>query len=231
MKSAALPLISLLAMGPVLLAQTSTVTIPQSLANVEGNAFEARPFSYNRVRLAQHIGASELLGAISKGNSITAIAYRRDGTTFPGLTMVRTPASSSTNPTWTIRMGNTTRGTKYPLPWHARPASGRGSGPIVSTTFIAKKVIFPSLSHTKGVLPGFDLKFPLDIPFIHNGTNLVVDHYVYETRNQTFAYFVDAHRSTVDHGSSKTYGSSCPTGVNRAYALSANPGGGSDRAL
>ena len=226
MKPTALAPLALLAIGPALLAQSSTVVIPQSLAKTEGNAFEARPFAYDRVRLAQHIGASELKGAIAKGNSITAIAYRRDGTTFPGFTMVRTPSSTTSDPIWTIRLGNTTLSTQNPLPYHARPASGRGNGPIVTTAFLAKKVIFPSLPHTKGLLPGFDLKFPLDIPFLHDGTGLVVDHYVYESRNQTFTYLVDAHRSPVDLGSSKTHGVSCPVDQNRAYALSANPGGG-----
>lgn len=226
MKSAALPILSILVLSPALLAQTKTVVIPQGLTKVEGNAFEMRPFSYNRVRVAQHIGASMLKGAIAKGNTITALAWRRDGTTFPGLTMVRPPRTGTSDPTWTIRMGNTTGNTSNPLPFHARPPSGRGRGPIVRTAFTAKKVKFPNLTHTKGVLPGFVLKFPLDVPFVHNGTSLVIDHQVYESRNQTFAYFVDAHRGKVDQGSSKSYGSSCPVDVNRAYALSTNPGGG-----
>ncbi len=226
MKPAILPAVSLLVFCPALLAQTKTVTIPQSLAKVEGNAFEMRPFSYNRVRVAQHIGASMLKGAIAKGNTITALAYRRDGSTFVGLTMVRPPRRGTTDPTWTIRMGNMTTSASKPLPFHTRPSGGRGRGPIVRTAFTAKRVKFPNLTHTKGVLPAFTLKFPLDIPFVHNGTNLVIDHSVYESRNQIFGYFIDAHRGKVDQGSSKTYGSSCPPGLNRAYALSSNPGGG-----
>ncbi|MEZ5987724.1 MAG: hypothetical protein R3F30_01080 [Planctomycetota bacterium] len=226
MRSATPTCLALALCLPSLAAQTTkTAVVPAALANKEGNAFDDRPFGYNRARVAQFIGASQLAGALPKGATISAVAYRRDGTVLEGATLTRV-LTNVADPIWTIRMGNFVGNARNPLPYHATPTGSRGNGPGVTTVFNAKVVKFPDLAHTKGVLPSFVIKFPLDYPHLYDGTNLCIDHYVYESRGAGFAYYIDSERGSIDTGSSKEYGTACPVDANRAYALTTNPGNG-----
>ncbi len=195
------------------------VVIPSGYQNTEGNSAELRPFAYDRIRLTQYIGINLLRNKIPFRKTITGIAYRRDGRAFTRSTFTR-----RTSPTWTIRMGNYFPSRSNPKEVYLRP--GTGSFNTMTTVFNAKTVNFPKLGPVGFNLPPFNIRFPLDapFPFLLTGGYLAIDHFVYETRNRTSTYLVDAVRSQVDVGSATSYGTSCPVGKNRAFGVSSNPG-------
>jgi hypothetical protein len=195
------------------------VVIPSGYQNTEGNSAELRPFAYDRIRLTQYFGINLLRNHIPFRKTITGLAYRRDGKAFTRSTFVR-----RTSPTWTIRMGNFFPSRSNPKEVYLRP--GNGSFNSMTTVFNAKKVVFPRLGPVGFSLPPFNIRFPLDAPFQYTltGGYLAIDHFVYETRNRTSTYLVDAVRSQVDVGTATAYGTSCPKGQNRAFGVSSNPG-------
>jgi len=206
-------------------AQTSTsFVVPAANATKEGNTLDLRPFGYDRCRVTHYMGSGILAGRLKFNDKITAIAYRRDGQAFPTLSLKR-----STTPIWTIRMGNFWPSTTTQIERFLKPGTGQLN--TLRTVFLAKKVSFPALKNPATGLPGFTIKFPLDFPFVFTGPDLAVDHYVYETRNRTHGYWVDAERSQVDHGDTKSYGLACPSGKNRAYAISSNAGSSAPMSL
>ncbi len=196
---------------------SSSFVIPSANTTKEGNTLELRPFGYDRCRMTQYIGSVLLAGKLTFNSSITAIAYRRDGKAFPTLSLRR-----STTPIWTVRMGNFWPTTSTKMERFLKPGTGKLN--TLRTVFLAKRVNFPVLKNPASGLPGFDIKFPLDFPFAFTGPNLAIDHYVYESRYRIHGYWVDAVRSQIDHGDAKAFGTACPLGKNRAYAIATNPG-------
>ncbi len=204
-------------------AQTSVV-VPASAKSVDGNAVEGRPFGSDRMRLSQYLGIGVLTGVLPRNKTIIEIAYRRDQKSMPTVTMTH-----ATTPTWQIRMGNLFKtNVSDPDGRFLGPGSGAGgtgtSPDTLKIAFTAKRVSFPNLAPSS-TLPAFSIRFKLDSPLLYLGRGLAIDHYTYETRNRTSLYFVDAVRSTVNTGKSSQFGTSCPAGQNRAYAIPSNPGG------
>jgi hypothetical protein len=208
-----------------LLAQSRAV-IPDGYASVEGNSAESRPFGFDRCRLSQYLGLRELTGKIRFAQQLTEIAYRRDGTTAAAQTLSR-----STTPIWQIRAGNLAQtDINDPDNRFLGPGSGNGgsssSPDTLKIVFSAKTVNFPALAPaTNNEVSPFTIRFKFDAPIYYLGLGLCIDHYVYESRNSTHAYYVDAVRSTVDSGSAKRFGKPCPSTGNRAHAIPSHPGG------
>ncbi len=214
----------LLGVQPLLPAQSSTV-LPKGYKTQEGNAVEGRPFAFDRCRLSQYFGFSMLQGQLPRGASLIEIAYRRDGRSIPSQAMSR-----STTPVWQIRAGNLLKTSIFSednaFLGPGNGAGGRGNKPdTLKIVFRAKKVSFPKLQASSSGLPSFSLRFKFDSPLSYVGGGLAIDHYVYENRNRSHIYYVDAVRSKADKGKAVAFGSSCPKGSNRAYGIPSYPGG------
>ncbi len=229
--------LSVLILGSLLPAQTTKTTVaPAVYAAREGNSLDQRPFGYDRVRLTQLVGKSQLSGLPLK-STITALAYRRDGVAFKRTILARRNSRGATTPIWTIRMGNLDISQapfrvngrqvftlRRPPSAYFRPGTGANT---LATVFYGKKVSFPNLAPpTSGTAP-FTIKFPLDVPFVYLGpSGLAIDHYAYESRANLYFYYVDAARDRSDFGTVQLFGSGCPAGANRASAVPTFPGSG-----
>jgi len=202
-------------------AQTKSIVVPSWTASKEGNVQSLQPFGYGRARVQQHLGIGMLRPGLPQLAKITSVAYRRDMDSMPTVTMSRTDG-----PFWTLRMCNwvadVNRVSNRYLP---NASSSNNAFNELQNVFNTKVVNFPSLPPSASGPAPFQLEFKLDRPLIYLGLGLVIDHYVYENRNRTFGYLVDAERSKIDFGSSKAFGTSCPPGMNRMYASPSNPGG------
>ncbi len=214
LRNAALVPLSFALAAASVAAQRTTV-IPAEAATQEGSALSAKPFSYDRCRHSQYYGDTLLRGRLPTGARITQISYRRDGRFPSSRAFVHT-----SKPSWQIRMGNYTRDAKNPSSRYL--SAGQATNQL--TPVFNQVVNFPTLGAGFGPMP-FELHFKLARPFLFGGQALVVDHFVYETRNRFFSYYVDAVRVPVDHGSYASYGKACPATSNRAAAVPSNPGG------
>ncbi len=206
------------AVASCLPAQT-TVVVPSSLAKVEGNTLDQRPFGFDRVRFTQYIGLGLLKGVLSYGETITEIAYRRDGDAFPKATFKRL-----TSPIWTVRMGQFIPSTTRLRNQYLGPGGGYFN--TLTTVLSGKRIAFPALGPVTTKPTPFTIRLPLDAPFLYSllGGYFAIDHYSYELRNRVHYYYVDAQRSPVDYGRATAYGGPCPAGRNRAFAVAVNPG-------
>lgn len=203
------------ALAGAAVAQTNVV-IPATAAKAEGDSLNAAPFAYDRARLSQYYGATVLRNLIPEGKTITEIAYRRDGRAL-NTTLMR----HTSTPKWEIRMGRYTLNAKNP---GSRFLPVGTTVNTLSTVFIKDRMNFPDLPGGIGPM-AFRLRFKLDRPWVYRGDALVVDHFVYEASNPTFAYYVDAVRTSIDRGSYLKYGKECPAEKNRAATTPSNPGG------
>ncbi|MFQ5505035.1 MAG: hypothetical protein ACE5F1_09605 [Planctomycetota bacterium] len=207
-------------------AQTVTrVVIPSSRASTEGTAMSLLPFGHDRAKLVQYLGQS--LHRIPANKTITEIAYRRDGAFEPKLILQRRNNRTTVNPFWAIFMGNSLVNARNPsaaYPCDVRNPRCRSSNKV--SLVFQKQVVFPALPAITTGPGAFLIRFKLDTPFVHRGGTLAIVHYVYETRGVIYpTYLADAERGKIDSGSWKAIGVSCPSGSNRAYASSTNPGG------
>ncbi|MFQ5505036.1 MAG: hypothetical protein ACE5F1_09610 [Planctomycetota bacterium] len=200
---------------------TSTFHVPSSAATKEGNAFDLRPFGEDRARTAQFIGGSHLWPHISFGKKLVGVSYRRDGVAMAALNLSRT-----TSPFWTVRLANWVPDPKLV---ENRYFPTLQSGPVqynhYSIVFGPKQVTFPVLARITSGLAPFNIVFKFDRPVVYLGAGIVIDHFVYESRNRRFNYFIDAERSVAEGGKVTAFGTACPSGGNRIYATVGSPGG------
>ncbi len=223
MRHSLLPFLACLAAAGPAFGQTKSV-IPAANATVEGGAFDARPFLSDRVRLMHIMGSS--IVTVPVGKTITEIAYRRDGKTLNTKTLTRRSSA-----TWAIRMGNLNTTIRSGAAFRPTSPTGAymrpGSAANMLTPVYQAVPSWPALPPiTSGVAP-FSIVFKLQRPFLYRGpSGLVIDHFVYANRRGRFDYLIDSVAPPVDSGKSVNYGKSCPSGANRAHAISSNPGSG-----
>lgn len=201
-----------------------SIVVPPSAAATEATSAASEPFAYDEVRHVHYIHQSLLLG-LGLNTLVKEIDYRRDSTASTITTMLRyrTPATK-TQPVWQIRLGNYSGSVIAPV----------GDFPTAttagwSTVFSAKPVNFPDLPLVGTGAQPFDLKFVFDVPFQFTGPHLGIDHFAYESAVGGFVYLVDAVNYQPNGGSANLITPSslgCPSGQNRAYGASADPGGG-----
>ncbi len=191
-----------------------TVVVPNSAANVEGNAADREPFGHEGIRHLTYIHRDQLT-QIPWQAAIRNVRYRRDGMQMP---MMRRSSAI-----WQVRMGVYQGSVAQPP--SAWPAL---SAPDWAVVFQPRFVSFPDLWRPSGNTPApFQIDFPLDQPFVYRGTHLGIEHFVADSQAQ-HDYFVDAVDDLVPGGSVTTLpgGAGCPFGENRAHGQAPNPGGG-----
>jgi hypothetical protein len=176
----------LLALVHALVAQQQAV-IPTHAATTEGVGADQSPFGRDRHRHVQYVDRS-LLTAVPTGTTIRAIAYRREGgdDRRPTLRRIR-PGEANQRPAWAVRLGNPTVDVRDPpreYPEITDPAWTLVRDP--------KPMTFPDLDLPADGLPGFDLVFPFDRPFVYLGGELGIEHYVNHRRQIDYPYVVDA---------------------------------------
>jgi hypothetical protein len=206
------------ALAPLVLVASvlaQSIVVPNSAANVEGNAADREPFGLEGVRHLTYIH-QEQLAQIPAQTAISRLSYRRD-TPMPVQVMRRPPGI------WQIRMGA----------YHgsvAQPPSAwpPNSDPEWSIVFQPRQVWFPDLTQPGGNGPApFQLTFYLDRPFVYRGTHIGIEHFVADGQSM-HDYFIDTVDALVPGGTVTllTGGAGCPTGQNRATGQAPNPGGG-----
>lgn len=207
------------ALLPTLLACAASaqqhIVVPQSAANVEGNAADREPFGHGAVRHLTYIHQDQLQG-IPLQTGITDLSFRRD-TPMPFSVMRRPPGI------WQIRMGHYQGSVSEPP--SAWPTA---TDPNWRVVFQPRQISFPDLSQPSGNGPApFALTFLLDQPFVYRGGHLGIEHYVYDSQAQ-YDYIIDAVDGFVPGGTVTLLpgGQGCPVGQNRALAQAPNPGGG-----
>lgn len=201
--------------------------IPPGAATRDGNSIDREPFGYDRVRHVQYVHRS-LLGSVPTGRNLRAIAYRRDASYARTATLRRVGRGAKVKPVWTVQLGNVPMTANVQNPPVTFPRQGQSGFTVVIN---GRTMDFPDLPPPPASGPApWTIKFPFDRPFVYQGAHLAVDHFVYESVNQGYSYYVDAVESSPGSGgragliSPTSLG--CPRGQNRARGLAPNPGAG-----